>query len=104
MRWILVDLARRKRRAKHGAGLQLLDIASIDLPVTRDAGKCLQIHELLEELQAEDAAVAEVVKLRIFVGLRGAEIAAVMAGSEKKVQRLWSYGKAWLSRRLKPHS
>jgi RNA polymerase sigma factor (TIGR02999 family) len=101
MRRILVDNARRKQRVRHGGGLQREEIESIDLPIAAEPEKCLQVNEYLEQLAMEDPVKAEVVKLRVFVGLSVSEIASVLNCSEKTVQRHWTFAKAWLSRALK---
>ena len=63
--------------------------------------KCLQVNEALDRLAEIDPRKAEVVKMRMFVGLEVQEIAAALNASEKTVQRDWTYAKAWLSRELK---
>ncbi len=100
MRRILVDNARRKQRIRHGGGLERVALESIDLPIARDDGKCLQVDEFLDQLAAEDPEKAGIVKLRVFAGLSVAEIAALMGCSEKTVQRHWNFAKAWLSREM----
>jgi RNA polymerase sigma factor (TIGR02999 family) len=104
MRRILVDNARRKQCIRHGGGLQRESLESIDLPIAAEPERCLQVSEYLEELAKQDPAKAEVVKLRIFVGLSVSEIASVLNCSEKTVQRHWTFAKAWLSRALKTAS
>jgi RNA polymerase sigma factor (TIGR02999 family) len=101
MRRILVENARHKLRRRHGGGLQRVDFAAVDLPIAQDNEKCLRVNEALEQLAAADPRKAEVVKLRVFVGLQVQEIAAVLNASEKTVQRDWLFAKAWLSRELK---
>jgi len=61
----------------------------------------LRVHEALDRLTVEDPQKAEVVKLRFFVGLENAEVAALMGISEKTVQRHWAFAKAWLARAIK---
>ena len=100
MRRILVENARRKSRIRHGGQYQRVDLEMFDLPIVADDEKCLQIHEALERLQQSYPRKAEVVKMRIFVGLEAKEIAAALNESEKTVQRDWSFAKAWLSREL----
>jgi len=100
MRRILVDRARRRQARKHGGQLERVDLDAIELPGAGDDAVVLQIHEALEQLAAEDADKAEVVKLRFFVGLEHAEIAAILGVSEKTIQRHWSFAKAWLHRAM----
>ena len=97
MRRILVENARRKQRIRHGGGMHRADIASIELPIAKQDEKCLQIDEYLDQLAEEDPEKAEVVKLRVFAGLKVSEIALILDCSEKTVQRHWNFAKAWLS-------
>jgi RNA polymerase sigma factor (TIGR02999 family) len=100
MRRILVEHARRKARQKRGSGQERLSLEDVELPVERDE-KILLIHELLDELEAEDFRLAQVVKLRFFAGLEHAEIARLQGVSEKTIKRHWAYAKAWLSQRMR---
>jgi RNA polymerase sigma factor (TIGR02999 family) len=100
MRRILVDRARRRQAHKHGGQLERVDLDAVELPGIGDDAVVLQVHEALERLGREDPQKAEVVKLRFFVGLESAEIAALLGVSEKTVQRHWSFAKAWLYREM----
>ena len=101
MRRILVESARRKLRLRHGGRWERMDCELIDLPIAAEDEKCLQVHEVLERLAEVDPRKADVVKLRLFVGLEVQEIAAALNASEKTVQRDWTFAKAWLSRELR---
>lgn len=103
MRRILVDKARRKARLRHGGELERVDVDAdlIDLPISADPGKCLAVNDALDRLAGIDARKAEVVKLRLFVGLEVQEIAEALGTSEKTILRDWTFAKAWLSRELK---
>jgi RNA polymerase sigma factor (TIGR02999 family) len=100
MRRILVDRARRRLAAKHGGGLERVDVDGLELPIESDPDRLLHIHEALDELAVEEPLRAEVVKLHCFVGMNHAEIAEVLNVSEKTVKRYWAYAKAWLQRAL----
>ncbi len=101
MRRILVEKARRKSRLRHGGQFERVDCELIDLPIAADDERCLQVNDALERLAQCDARKAEVVKMRMFVGLEMKEIATALNASEKTVQRDWMFAKAWLSRELK---
>jgi RNA polymerase sigma factor (TIGR02999 family) len=101
MRRILVENARRKMRVRHGGQFERVDCELIGLPIAADDEKCLEVHEALDRLAELDLRKAEVVKMRIFIGLEVQEIAAAIKASEKTVQREWTFAKAWLSRELK---
>ena len=96
MRHILVDNARRKRRAKHGGGQERLDVNEVEIATGVDDEKILLVHEALEKLGVEDPIRAEVVKLHYFVGLTHAESAEILHISEKTVRRHWNYARVWL--------
>ena len=101
MRRILVENARRKSRLRHGGQFERVDWDLNDLPIAADDEKCLQVNEALDRLAEIDSRKAEVVKMRMFIGLEVQEVAAALNASEKTVQRDWTFAKAWLSRELK---
>ena len=104
MRRILVDRARRRRSQKHGGHLERVELDSIEPPDSSDDETLLRVHDALERLAQEDPEKAEVVKLRFFVGLEVAEVAAILGVSEKTVQRHWAFAKAWLYRAMRDSS
>ena len=101
MRRILVEKARRKSRLRHGGEFERVDCDLIDLPISADDERCLQVNDALDRLAQLDARKAEVVKMRMFVGMEMQEIATALNASEKTVQRDWIFSKAWLSKELK---
>jgi RNA polymerase sigma factor (TIGR02999 family) len=100
MRRILVENARRKKRIRHGGGLERVPLDSIDLALAQNNEQCIQISECLDQLAKEDPEKAEIVKLRVFAGLGMAEIAALLGCSDKTVQRHWIFARAWLNREM----
>lgn len=96
MRRILIDVARRKRRIRHGGGHPRVPLETAHLAEPDDRERLLQVHEVLDELAAVDPMKAQVVKLRFFVGLSNREIASLLNISERTVERAWSFAKAWL--------
>jgi len=100
MRRILVDNARRKISERRGGRWQRTPFDELELAIVADDEKCLQVSEALDELARVDPERAEVVKLRVFVGLTISEIAKLQGCSEKTVQRDWTFARAWLSREL----
>ena len=59
------------------------------------------VYTELRKLAAEDAAKAELVKLRYFVGLSVEEAAGMLGVSVPTAKRHWAYAKAWLYREIK---
>jgi RNA polymerase sigma factor (TIGR02999 family) len=104
MRRILVDRARRRQAIKHGGHLERVELDAVELAGLGDDAMVLKVQEALERLVVEDPEKGEVVKLRFFVGLENAEIAAILGVSEKTVQRHWSFAKAWLYRAMQQGS
>jgi RNA polymerase sigma factor (TIGR02999 family) len=101
MRRILVDRARRRLSLKRGGELMRVELDAVEIPVPEDDTLILRVHEALGRLEAEDPQKAEVVKLRFFVGLDRAEVAAILGISERTVQRHWTFAKAWLYREMR---
>lgn len=100
MRRILIDNARRKRAARHGGGLQRVEIEEIDLAAPANDDELLKFNEALEKFANRDAEKAELVKLRYFAGLTIEEAAMVLGVSEPTAKRHWAYARAWLYREI----
>jgi RNA polymerase sigma factor (TIGR02999 family) len=100
MRHILVERARRKLRARHGAELERVDLDAIEIAAPADDAQLLELNSALDELAAISPDKAEVVKLRFYVGLDEKEIAELLQVTPRTVERYWSYAKAWLFERI----
>jgi RNA polymerase sigma factor (TIGR02999 family) len=100
MRRILVEAARRKRRAKHGGERQrmALDATQIAAPDARH--DLLALDAALTRLEAEDPQAAKLVELRHFTGLSVAEAALALGISPRTADRIWAFARAWLHREL----
>jgi RNA polymerase sigma factor (TIGR02999 family) len=79
MRRILVDSARRRLSKKRGEGRTMVALEDDDLPVTSllPDDRLLEVHEVLNRLEAENEMDARIVKFRYFGGLKNKEIAAL---------------------------
>jgi RNA polymerase sigma factor (TIGR02999 family) len=100
MRRILVERARRAARHRHGGKLHrttLSEHAAVSVPTPEEL---LAVDEALARLEERDARMAEVVKLRYFVGFSVEETAAALASSVRTVGRQWAAARAWLAREL----
>jgi RNA polymerase sigma factor (TIGR02999 family) len=102
MRRILVENARRKRRARHGGGCKRLDVDVIDLAADVADERLLALDEAMTQLAAEEPTVAEVVKLRYFAGFTIEQTAEALGISVRTANRHWAYARAWLHRQLEP--
>ena len=96
MRRILVEKARRKKRAKHGGGLERVDLEAVSSLAGEPGEELVALDEALDKLAAEDPAKAELVKLRYFAGLTMPVIAEVMKVSLATAERHWTYARTWL--------
>jgi RNA polymerase sigma factor (TIGR02999 family) len=96
MRRILVESARRRSRQKRGGQGQRVEMSDALLSVGPPTDEVLAVDEALVKLEIEDAATAELVKLRFFVGLSIEEAAEVLHISRATAYRHWTYAKAWL--------
>lgn len=101
MRRILIDRARRKKRQKRGAGAEHVPLEGMDIAVDADDEQLLRVNEALEKLAEENKNMAELVKLRYFVGLRVPEAAEVLGISPTTAKRHWAYARAWLVNELR---
>ena len=95
MRQILVDYARRRRRAKRGGGRKL----TLDEAVFLSRGKDLDLVALdsaLTELSRLDTQQSKIVELRFFSGLSIAQTADILSISPATVKREWATARVWL--------
>jgi RNA polymerase sigma factor (TIGR02999 family) len=102
MRRILVEKARRKRRLRHGGGLQKqpLDENEPAIASPADAVDLLALNEALDRLEAASPRRARLVKLRYFAGLTLPEVAEMLGISQSTAEADWTYAKAWLKREM----
>jgi RNA polymerase sigma factor (TIGR02999 family) len=99
-RRVLVDHARGRLRAKRGGAFQRLTLSSVEAPDSNSEVDVLALHEVMEQLAAEEPAEARIVEMRYFGGMTDKEIAAVLNISAPTVRRRWRFAKTWLRRRL----
>ena len=100
MRRILIERARRRKRLRHGGGLVRLSIEDHDVAVDVAADDILAISDALDELEKHDRRVADVVRLRFFVGFTVEETAEKLGVSPATVKLDWSFARAWLQRAI----
>jgi RNA polymerase sigma factor (TIGR02999 family) len=99
MRRILIENARRKRRVRHGGEQRRVPLDEANVPARAD-DRLLAVDEVLDRLAVEEPAVADVVKLRYFVGLTIAQTAEALGISVRTANRHWAYARAWLFEQL----
>jgi len=96
MRRVLVNHARDRKRLKRGGGrvrLELIDRAG-SLP--EDPHLVLSVDALLNRLEGEDSAAAQVAHLHLFGGLSVEEAGEALGVSRAATYWNWKYAWAWL--------
>jgi RNA polymerase sigma factor (TIGR02999 family) len=103
MRRVLVDYARRRRRAKRGGGWlrvpldDALDLGDGQGLALEDV---LALDQALTRLSELDPREARLVEQRFFAGRTLAEAAEELGVSLRTAESDWAHAKAWLSREL----
>jgi RNA polymerase sigma factor (TIGR02999 family) len=97
MREILIEQARRKACQKRGGGGHRVELAEGLVWIEPPADDLLALDEAIQQLQAEDPRLAEIVMLRYYSGLSVEETAAVVGVSVSTLTRDWRYARAWLA-------
>jgi RNA polymerase sigma factor (TIGR02999 family) len=100
MRRILVENARRKQSLKRGGGMTRRALEEVNLLAPDLREDVLALDEALTELAATDRTAAELVHLRYFGDLSMPEAARLLGVSQRSAERLWTYARAWLRRRI----
>jgi len=105
MRGLIIDETRRRRALKHGGEFV---ITSLDEDAENDHEEgaaydqeLLRINDALEELEAQDPALAELVQLRYFCGLSLQQIGVMRGVTQRTVQRQWDKARLLLFNMLK---
>lgn len=100
MRRITIEYARAARRLKRGGNHRRVTLEEMPASPGAPTPDVLDLDRVLEQLEAEDALMAQVVKLRYFAGLTVPETARAVGLSPRTVNRLWTAARAWLNRAL----
>ena len=96
MRRILVDGARRKRAHVHGGDRERVELSDGDWLSRATPDEIVSLDDSLCRLAEDDAASAEIVKLRLFAGMSVDEAARSLGISRTAAYRHWAYARAWL--------
>ena len=100
MRRILVDAARRKRRAKHGGDRNRVCLDDVAAAAPDPQHDLVKLDTALTRLAAQDPQAARLVELRYFAGLSVAQAAQVLGISPRTTDRVWAFARAWLHREI----
>ena len=101
MQQILIDIARRKQRLKHGANVVGEELHESRIAMSVPSEELLAVNDALAALAREDPQAAEVVRMRYFVGMTVTEIAAAIDLAPRTVDRHWAFARAWLKRTIR---
>lgn len=105
MRRILLDHAKARAREKRGgvAGKppSHVPFSSIAELAAARPEEIVSFDAALRRLEGESADAARVVRLRFFAGLSVEQTAQAMDVSDRTVNRLWTFARAWLHRALR---
>ena len=101
MQQILIDIARRKQRIKHGANLIGDELHESRIAMSVPSEELLAVNDALATLAIEDPEAAKVVQMRYFVGMTVPEIATALDIAPRTVDRHWAFARAWLKRAIR---
>jgi RNA polymerase sigma factor (TIGR02999 family) len=96
MRNVIIDAARHQQSARRGGGHRhvTLEDDAAGAPPAND--ELLRVNNALQQLEAVDPVLAEVVDMRYFGGYSEREIAALQGVDERTVRRRWDRARVWL--------
>lgn len=107
IRRILLDHAKARAREKRGGGggkdgtpARRMAFASIAELAAAPPEEIVSFDAALRRLEEESADAARVVRFRFFAGLSVDATAQAMGVSDRTVNRLWTFARAWLHRAL----
>lgn len=97
---ILIDHARARAASKRQGDGHRIELDSLVDLFERDGTDLTAIGEALQRLEAHDAQLAEVVRLRFFSGHTLEDTARILGISDRQVSRLWLVARGWLRNEL----
>lgn len=100
MRRILVDYARRHRRAKRGGGVSPVTLDEGAVSLDERAENLVALDEALTRLGELNPRLSQVVECRFFGGLTEEEIAEALGVTTRTVKRDWAKARGWLYQEL----
>ena len=100
MRRILVDYARRHRRAKRGGGQRPVSLDEGAVSLDERAENIVALDEALTRLAELNPRLSRIVECRFFGGLTEEEIAEALGVTTRTVKRDWAKARGWLYQEL----
>jgi RNA polymerase sigma factor (TIGR02999 family) len=101
MRGLIIDYARRRQAQKRGGEFEITSLSTNIAEAPADADDLTRLSSALDELEGTEPGLARVVDLKFFAGFSFAEIASMMAVSERTVQRDWQKARIFLHQVLR---
>ena len=99
MRRVLVDMARARRAAKRGLGIEAMQLET-EVAAPGPEVEVIALDDALEALSAMEPRPSQVVELRFFGGFTVEETAEALGVSPRTVTKDWNTARAWLYREL----
>ena len=99
MRSVIIDFARERLAERRGGGAAHVELTTGfgDRLASPDTDpEVLRVHEALQELQAIEPRLAQVVEMRYYGGMDNGEIALALAVSLRTVERDWERARLFL--------
>lgn len=100
MRQLLVDFARRRQALKRGGDLRRVSLGQADAALALEVEEMLALDAALDRLDARNPRLRQVVELRFFAGLSGAEISELLGITARTVERDWTKARLFLLHEL----
>ena len=100
MRRILIEHARARGRKKRAGPGRRLPMNVLNLAADADFEQIVSMDDAICRMEAEDAQLAQMVRLRFYAGLSVEETAEATNSSPATVMRRWAYARAWLMNAL----
>lgn len=101
MRWVLIDMARARRRQRRGGDAERVTLDEARVLSEERADELLALDAAMEHLGQLDERLVEIVEHRVFGGFTEKEIADSLDVSVRTVRRDWARARAVLSRQLR---
>ena len=96
MRRILVEIARRKGRVRHGRDQKRVELQELPAATASSPETVMAVDEAVTRLAENDPVAANIIKLHFFAGLTLEETAEALGLSRATIYRQWSYARAVL--------
>ena len=100
MREVLVDFARRRKAAKRGGDLERVSLGESEAALDVQLDEILALDAALDQLNAVNERLRQIVELRFFGGLGQEEVAEILGVTTRTVERNWLKARLFLLREL----